>query len=187
MNIHFEALIIDEDILDRLVRWYNDEEIAPFIHPNFTTQEPPRFTRENALAACAAYPDKFNYGIFDGKTAIGELSITRNFFLLHNNLPQSAWVSICIGEKEYWGKGVATSAMAFLETTCRAMGFHRIELGVFENNIRAYRRYLSLGYREIARYPNFTYSDGKWVADIRMEKNLLPEAEKGKKEDRNDE
>ncbi|MGB7594318.1 MAG: GNAT family protein [Erysipelotrichaceae bacterium] len=174
MNIHFEPLIVDEEIIECLVRWYNDEEIAPFIHPNFQSQPPSAFTREDALAACAEYPDKYNYLIFDDLTPIGELSITRNFFMLHANLPDSAWISICIGEKAYWGKGIARMAMTFLENECRKMGCTRIELGVFENNIRAYHRYLSLGYREIARYPDFTYSKGRWVADIRMEKNLLP-------------
>jgi RimJ/RimL family protein N-acetyltransferase len=174
MNIHFEVLSVNEDLIGRMIRWYNDAEIAPYIHCNFQAQEPPLFTRHEALAACAYHPDKFNYLIFDGFIAIGEISITRNFFMLHHNLPASAWVSICIGEKEYWGKGIAVMAMAFLEEECRMMGFQRIELGVFENNVRAYRRYLSLGYSEIARYPQFTYSNGDWVADIRMEKNLLP-------------
>jgi len=174
MNIHFEPLKVDEELIGCLVRWYNDEEIAPFIHPNFQPQPRSNFTREDALAACVEYPDKFNYLIYDDQTLIGELSITRNFFMFHHNLPDSAWISICIGEKEYWGKGIATSAMTFLENECRRMGCTRIELGVFENNVRAYRRYLSLGYREIARYPEFTYSDGKWVADIRMEKYLVP-------------
>lgn len=174
MNIHFEPLKADEEIIACLVQWYNDEEIAPFIHPNFQTKPTSPFTREDALAACAEYPDKFNYLIFDDQTPIGEVSLTRNFFLLHANLPDSAWISICIGEKAYWGKGIAMLAMAFLENECRKLGCTRIELGVFENNIRAYRRYLSLGYREIARYPDFTYSEGRWVADIRMEKTLLP-------------
>lgn len=173
MNIHFEELKVNDDILERLVRWYNDKEISPFIHPNFQEQEPAPFTRDDALAACAYYPDKFSYLIYDDATVIGDISITRNFFMLHNNLPHSAWISICIGEKEYWGKGIATLAMAFLENECRKTGFSRIELGVFEHNVRAYRRYLSLGYREIARYPHLTYSDGKWFADIRMEKNLV--------------
>jgi len=180
MNIHFEALKVDEEIIGCLVRWYNDAQIAPFIHPNFLSQPRPLFTREEAISACAEYPDKFNYLIFDDRTPIGVISITRNFFLLHNNLPDSAWISICIGEKAYWGKGIATSAMAFLENECRKLGCTRIELGVFENNIRAYRRYLSLGYREIARYPDFTYSEGRWVADIRMEKDLLPHETDGK-------
>jgi RimJ/RimL family protein N-acetyltransferase len=186
MNIHFEVLSVNEDLIARMIRWYNDAEIAPFIHCNFQAQEPPLFTRTEALAACAYHPDKFNYLIFDGFTAIGEISITRNFFMLHHNVPGSAWVSICIGEKEYWGKGIAQLAMTFLEEECRNIGFQRIELGVFENNVRAYRRYLSLGYREIARYPEFTFSNGSWVADIRMEKYLLPTiaGAQGVKEDR---
>lgn len=172
MNIHFETMKISEDVTNSLVRWYNDEEIAPFIEPNFQACEQPAFTKNDALLACSPHPDKYNYLVYDDVKIIGELSITRNFFMLHNNTPHSAWISICIGEKEYWGKGIATMAMEFLEEECRKMGFHRIELGVFEHNIRAYLRYQKLGYREIARYPKFTYSHGEWYADIRMEKML---------------
>ena len=179
MNIHFEQLKVTEDVTESLVRWYNDEEIAPFIHPNFQTHEPPPFTKDDALIACSPYLDKFNFLVFDGAKVIGELSITRHFFMLHENTPHSAWISICIGEKEYWGKGIATMAMEFLEAECRKMGFSRIELGVFEHNIRAYLRYQKLGYREIARYPKFTYSNGDWYADIRMEKMLSSDVNQG--------
>jgi RimJ/RimL family protein N-acetyltransferase len=172
MNIHFAKLEINDELIKSMVKWYNDEEIAPFIHPNFQAKEQPLYTQEDVRSACAYYPDKFNYLVFDDTKVIGELSITRNFFMLHNNMPDSAWISICIGEKEYWGTGIATMAMEYLEEVCREMGFQRIELGVFEHNIRAYLRYQKLGYREIARYPKFTYSHGEWYADIRMEKKL---------------
>ncbi len=172
MNIHFEKLWVYDALIESMIKWYNDDEIAPFIHPNMHATDQPTYSKNEVLISCAYHPDKFNYLILDGLKAIGEVSITRNFFMLHNNVPNSAWVSICIGEKEYWGKGIATMAMDFLEDECRKMGFSRIELGVFENNIRAITRYRKLGYREIARYPKFTYSKGEWYADIRMEKTL---------------
>lgn len=172
MNIHFESLKITDEIVASMVRWYNDIEIAPCIHPNFQAQPQPPYTKDEVLVACSYHPDKFNYLIFDDMKVIGEISITRNFFMLHYNVDHSAWISICIGEKEYWGKGIARKAMEFLEDECRKLGFQRIELGVFEHNIRAYNSYRKLGYREIARYPKFTYSKGEWFADIRMEKTL---------------
>ena len=172
MNIHFEKLWVYDALIESMIRWYNDDEIAPFIHPNFQAAKHQTYSKNEVLISCSHHPDKFSYLILDGVKAIGEVSITRNFFMLHINTPNSAWISICIGEKNYWGKGIAVMAMEFLEEECREKGFVRIELGVFENNMRAITLYRKLGYREIARYPKFTYSKGEWVADIRMEKIL---------------
>jgi RimJ/RimL family protein N-acetyltransferase len=177
IDIHFENKGIDERSIDAIVKWYNDEEIAPFIHPNFQAAKQPPYTKDDVRHSWKETPDKFNYLIFDTAQVIGELSIQRNFFMLHDNVPNTAWISICIGEKEYWGQGVAQTAMRYLETECVRLGFERIELGVFEHNARAYRLYQKMGYREIARYPDFTYSQGKWHADIRMEKALTTQKE----------
>jgi len=48
----------------------------------------------------------------------------------------------------------------------------RIELDVFEFNTQAIKLYRKLGYKEIARIPDFTYWQGKVWQDIRMEKYL---------------
>jgi len=172
MKIRFETMAISEVLAVQMVKWYSDKEIAQFVHPNFVEKELEQFTLNDAYHAMSDYPDQSKYVIYDGEIPIGDLSITKNFHLLYDNSARTAWVSILIGERDYWGKGIAKTAMEFLENECRNMGFKRIELGVFEHNLRAQHVYLKMGYHEIARYPHFTYSNEAWYADIRMEKIL---------------
>jgi len=172
MKLHFEPLISTDDLIERMVSWYNDPEIAPFIHPNFKAVPFHHYSKEDVIDELRPQPTIKRFTIWDDQNPIGELSITRNFHLLINDPAQTAWISIAIGEKEYWGKGIAKKAMTFLEKTCKAEGFKRIELGVFEHNKKAFGLYLKMGYHEIARIEHFTFSNGIWYADIRMEKKI---------------
>ena len=86
--------------------------------------------------------------------------------------PGSAWIGIDIGEESARGKGIGTQAMQYLEEQIKVQGMHRIELGVFEFNTNAIKLYKKMGFKEIARIPDFTYYQGKMWEDIRMEKRL---------------
>lgn len=172
MNIQFKLTQNNPDLALRMIDWYNNPEIAHFIHVNRKEEDPQLYTLEDIYKEMHPHASVVRYTIFDGDLPIGELSITRDFFLLMKKDENSAWISILIGDQSYWGKGISKVAMKFLEDTCRDMGFTRIELGVFENNIKAFNLYKSLGYKEFTRIDHFTYSQGKWCADIRLEKYL---------------
>jgi len=171
MNILFQPLTMTEPLAQIMATWYNDPEIAPFIHPTFTQSEPQKFTAQLLMDQDA--PSSIQrIVILDDLKPIGELSITRDFHWLMGSHESTAWISICIGEKSYWGIGIAKLAMAYLEEECRRLGFKRIELGVFENNLKAQALYQKMGYVPFARTEHMTYSQGAWRDDIRMEKFL---------------
>ncbi len=172
MKLHFEPLIRTDDLIQRMVTWYNDPEIAPFIHPNFSAVPFHQYSTEDVINELKPHPQLKRFTIWDDQNPIGELSVTRNFHMLINDPSHTAWISITIGEKEYWGKGIGLKAMDFLERVCKEDGYTRIELGVFEHNKKASGLYLKMGYRELARINHFTYSNGIWYADIRMEKKI---------------
>lgn len=172
MQIQFKLVQNNLDLAYKMVDWYNNPEIAHFIHVNRREENPQNYTLDDVINELQPHDNIYKYSILDEKLPIGELSITRDFFLLMKKDENSAWISIMIGDQSYWGKGVSKLAMKFLEDTCREMGFKRIELGVFENNIKAFNLYKSLGYNEFVRIEHFTFSHGKWCADIRLEKYL---------------
>ena len=91
---------------------------------------------------------------------------------LYKKVPGTSWLGLTIGDKNYWGKGVAAKAMEKFEEVSRGHNAVRIELGVFEFNPRAIKFYTKLGYIEIGRIKDFTYSEGRFWDDIRMEKIL---------------
>lgn len=173
MNLLFKFRVNKPEYVEAFVRWYNDPEIRDFLHPNFTGKTREDITTvEVGKMVERSSPDVTEYLIFDGDRLIGECSITQTFPHLFKFTEDTAWISLCIGEKDLWGKGVATQAMLFLEDQCRKKGFSRIELGVFEHNMRARNLYAKLGYQEIARIENFTFDVTGWHADIRMDKTL---------------
>ncbi len=170
MNIHFKPLVIHESLAQQMASWYNDPEIAPFVHPTFTESEPHHFSTQDVLDQHHPDPKIKKYLIMDDDYPIGEFSITEDFHWLLGPKDKTTWISICIGEKSYWGKGISKITMAYIEAECKALGYKRIELGVFENNQKAHQLYLKMGYVEFARTEHMTYSQGAWRADIRMEK-----------------
>jgi len=172
MNINFKQIEFSEVLAFKMIDWYNNPDIAHFIHVNRKEENPQDFTLEDVIKELHPNTNVYKYSILDGDIPIGEVSITKDFFLLMKKDENSAWISILIGDQSYWGKGISKLAMKFLEDTCREMGFNRIELGVFENNTKAFNLYKSLGYKEFTRIDHFTFSHGRWCADVRLEKYL---------------
>ena len=90
-----------------------------------------------------------------------------------HKVPGSAWISLTIGEKSHWGKGIGKQALAQLELLAREAGAFRIELGVYAHNHRAQHLYVAAGFKEIGRVPKAACVDGTWWDDIRLEKQVL--------------
>lgn len=175
MNIQFRKLN-KSNIYDfkYLSKWDNDSEIKHFIRPNFKKAELSEVTPEQLFENEVKNNSDNNqiYIITAENIPIGSVSIQKDPQRLYRKVSNTGWISIEIGDKKYRGLGVGRMAMEFLEETCIKHGLNRIELGVFEFNTNARNFYKRLGYKEIATVENFTFYDGKWRNDIRMEKYL---------------
>lgn len=164
----------DESIFETLAKWFSDPDIMHFIHPNFKEQEMKPVDASEIKQNYYSHlsPDRHRYLIYDEDVLVGETTLQINPPQLMINIPLSGWVSICIGNKDYWRKGAATFAMTFLEDLAKSMGIYRLELGVFDFNEKARSLYSKLGYFEFAKVERFTFYDSKWHDDIRMHKIL---------------
>lgn len=164
----------DEHINGHL-RWNNDSELYALTIPVFSAESVrPIDTFESVRAR---YLENLTHAatvfmIYDGATLVG-------FYSLQMNPPQAmkkevptAWLGLTIGERSHWGRGIATSAMTHFESSARTLGAQRIELGTFEFNHRSQKFYSKLGYLEFSRLKNFTFHDGRFWDDVRMEKIL---------------
>ena len=177
MDIKFEKLNCKNDEqLNILLKWECDKELNHFIIPNRDKNkeiEYPTFEifkkrfEENLIYTSGIYI------IYDGIKPIGNFSLQADPEHLIKKVKGTAWLGLSIGEKEYWGTGAAAEAMAFFERESVSFGLKRVELGVFEFNIRAQKFYKKMGYEEIGRLKNFTFWNGQYWDDIRMEKSLL--------------
>ena len=77
-----------------------------------------------------------------------------------------AWVGIGLGEREFWGKGYGTEAMQILlRFAFQEMNLNRVNLNVFEYNLRAQKSYLKCGFVEEGRTRKSMMREGKrWDA-----------------------
>lgn len=113
----------------------------------------------------------------DGRP-VGEASIHVDPEWLHRKVEGSGWLGLCIGEASQRNRGIGRKVMGLLHRRCLELGCCRIEIGVFEHNARARHLYRSLGYQEIAEIERFTWFDGRWSSDIRMELDPIPAPDK---------
>lgn len=78
-------------------------------------------------------------------------------------------------DPEHRGKGIGTALMAEAEKTCRELGFTKLSLIVFEQNIGAKRLYERSAYVEKCRHPVIPHPLIHYSGDaLLMVKNLEP-------------
>jgi RimJ/RimL family protein N-acetyltransferase len=73
-----------------------------------------------------------------------------------------AWLSISIGDRANRGQGYGTEALRLaLDFAFRELNLYRVQLTVFEYNIRAIALYEKLGFRREGVYREFMERDGR--------------------------
>jgi RimJ/RimL family protein N-acetyltransferase len=82
---------------------------------------------------------------------------------------RSAWVSIMIGEPDFWSGGYGSDAMrALLRFLFSQLDLHRVALTVHESNARAQRSYAKNGFQVEGTLRDWAYFDGAWTNGIVM-------------------
>ncbi|GGF18244.1 hypothetical protein GCM10010954_16220 [Halobacillus andaensis] len=173
MTLQFIQLTQAEpSIVDVFNRWGNDPYLIPLTRPNQTQAEVDEKWFMTVDDLNERLEDHFIYLIYLDNVLVGEMNYMIDPDHLYKKEQGTAWIGISIGEPEGRGKGIGYTALRYLEQQIKDNGYHRIEIGVFEFNTQAQKLYKKLGYKEIARIPDFTYYNGEMRADIRMEKYL---------------
>ncbi|WP_127716870.1 GNAT family N-acetyltransferase [Halobacteriovorax sp. HLS] len=174
MNIHFvEVDISNKAHLEALLVKENDESIRHLIIPkNEKINEPIRTEEQLVHYYQSSSEYQFFYLIKVDEKIVGDISLMINPSHLLKKDQESGWIGIAIWDRDFWGKDIASRAMDFLEELTKDVGLRRMELGVFEFNIRAKKFYEKCGFKQFSRIPKFTKWDDKFWDDIRMEKVL---------------
>jgi len=86
---------------------------------------------------------------------------------------QSYYICGMAVDPEYRGKGIGSALLAEAERFCRSLGFRKLSLIVFEQNVRAKQLYERAGYVEKGRHPVVPHSLIHYAGDaLLMVKNL---------------
>lgn len=138
MNIKFRS--IRRSDIPNYVKWLNNPKANEFIGDGI------RVSIKSATQWFNNYSKDRNkkfYIISDRKKAIGFMGL-KNISKRNKN----AELFICIGDDDYRGKGVGKKAIKWLTNYgFNRLKLHKINLGVFKENVPAVKLYESLGFK----------------------------------------
>ncbi|MBI4065717.1 GNAT family N-acetyltransferase [Candidatus Kaiserbacteria bacterium] len=158
-TINLRPLSLD-DAKGDYVNWFNDAEVCQ--HNAHHTYPYNRKLAEQYIKDANRQKHTMVLAITNKKgTHIGNVSLQSI-----NYISRSAEFAIIIGNKRYWGKGVAKEAgRLLLKHGFGALNLHRIYCGTSANNIAMQKVALALGMRKEGRRRDAIYKNGMY-ADI---------------------
>ncbi len=122
------------------------------------------------LTACEASPANFEIGVYDDRgEQVGGIGVCGVRSLIKYRHRAMMGISV---RKEYWGCGLGSFLMQ-VAVEWAANGFEQLELGVFEDNVRAIHLYEKFGFQKYGVNPRaFKLKDGTYRDEIIMVKML---------------
>lgn len=163
-NIYLIPVEIED--LELLNKWKNDEDVYKYLgggyRPTSISQQKKwiELLTENTL-------ENQRYMI------LNEENNKVGFIGLYNisSIHRTSSLGLYIGEKDSWGKGIATRAYKALENYAKEyLNIRKIHLEVVEKNEVAVKLYKRLGFEVCGRYKNERFINGKYENLLLMDK-----------------
>lgn len=152
--------------LEPIRKWVNDPEVTDYLSDIFLYPHAVIQTENFVNAMMEGKGDTKGFIIADRETEeyIGQIDL---FHFDWKN--RSAELGIVIGRKELLGKGYGSEAILLLERfVFERLNLNRLELRVYDYNVRAYRAYLKCGFKEEGRLREKRFMNGRYVDVILM-------------------
>lgn len=146
-----------EDVTERYVSWLNDPEINRYLDIRYAVP----ITKNGVIAfveKCLA-DRRPHWGIFDGKKHIGNVSCSAYDL-------RARWIDISflVGEKNYWGRGICTDAVAsVINYLFHEEQFHKVRGGTYAANAASIRIFEKLGFVQEACFREEGVVNGEYV------------------------
>lgn len=131
------------DVSEDYVHWMNDPDINQYLESKYYIHT---IESTKAFIQSVTNDNNYQFGIFDKKTGkhIGNIKlggINRHDF--------TADIGFLIGEKSYWGKGIATEAIALVTNFAfNILNLHKVWGGVYSPNVGSIKAFLKNGFKE---------------------------------------
>lgn len=132
----------DCDVSQTYVEWLNDPEVNHYLETRYSTQT--MDSCREFVRRCNSDESEHLFGMFlkDNGRHIGNVKLG-----LINRLHCRGQISLFIGEKTLWGKGLAHEVVqAVTKYGFECVGLDRLEAGCYEENLSSLRVFLSVGY-----------------------------------------
>ncbi|MFA6407432.1 MAG: GNAT family N-acetyltransferase [Candidatus Paceibacterota bacterium] len=145
----------------RFVTWFNDPAVHRFLaRRELTLQEERKWIRSLPKKKDGVhFAIDTREGVHIGSVGFNDINRKDNY----------AVFGIAIGDKRYWGKGYGTDAMkCIIDYGFRTLRLHRIELEVYEYNVRGIKLYCRLGFKIEGEKRERVYWKGKYYNTFQM-------------------
>ena len=153
---------IEREDIPTFVRWFGDPDVREFLllnRPISMAEEEQWFAQQLQSRDSEVFAIETTDGVHIGNTGLHDIN------WLHRN----AEMGIVIGEKQYWGKGYGSdAARVLLRFAFDEMNLHRVQLTVYEDNVRAIRAYEKCGFRQEGRLRDAIFRKGRYYDMLLM-------------------
>ena len=154
--------LTEDDVTEKYVSWMNDPDINQYLESRFVTHS---IDSVKLFIRSVTNDNNYQFGIFDIKTDehIGNIKIGGI-----NHYHKFADIGFLIGEKKYWGKGIATEAIKLAtDFAFQELNLHKVIGGAYALNIGSCRAFEKNGYiKEGIKYSQYMTVDAVYVDDI---------------------
>ena len=170
-NFYLRKISLD-DCNENYLSWMNDYEINKYLESRFTTHTIDSL--KNFVTAMNNSENNFLFAIVDKESDkhIGNIKLG-GIHPIH----KYADIGLIIGDKNYWGHGIATNAIKLVtEFAFNDLNLRKVIAGVYENNIGSIRAFKKCGFKEAYIKKNTYYFEGKYIDAFVFElynKNLI--------------
>lgn len=135
--------LTEDDATEDYVRWMNDPEINQFLESRFYTHT---IESTKAFIRSVTNDNNYQFGIFikENNKHIGNIKIGSI-----NNYHKFADIGFLIGEKNYWGKGIATEAIGLAtDFAFNTLRLHKLWGGLYSPNVGSLKAFQKNGYEQ---------------------------------------
>ena len=133
--------LTEDDVTDNYVSWMNDTEINQYLESRFTVHE---IEETKSFIRSVSNDRNYQFGIFliENDEHIGNIKIGSI-----NPYHKFADIGYLIGEKKYWGRGIATEAIKLAtDFAFNTLKLNKLYGGVYSPNIGSMRAFEKNGY-----------------------------------------
>ena len=160
-NITIRILQVS-DVSQSYVDWFSDSEVTKFSDNQY--REFSLDTQISYVEGCINDNNIDLYGIFDGSRHIGNIIID-----LTDKLHRRAEISYVIGEKKYWGKGIASKAIGLIVKCAKEKySLHKLTAGCAEKNVGSIKALKANGFSIEGTRISHLYYNNIWQDQIEM-------------------
>jgi len=147
------------DCTDRYVNWLNDSEINEYLESRLSVQK--KESVSQFVSSMIESDDNYMFAIVHKETGgrIGNVKIGP----IHP-VYKHAFVGYLIGDKNYWGKGLASEAVYLASKFCfDTLKLHKVNAGVIAPNIGSIKVLEKLGFQKEGSIRDDVLLDDKYI------------------------